>query len=215
MVLCLHTHCRCRWMRRSRDRKSDKHLDSTLPERGRARGRANARLCLMSENLICVCFLLFITLIQIPFSFCLQTKPHSWASGHFHCCTCICKLWIDIKPSLCLLCSHMPWFFFCFFFNCRGKITSDNSQIKDEAEQNGREMDGQREREKRQQVCVSPEEREREREADCDSLKIQRAAEWERGRQAGSFNSHWNYSSHSSRVNVKNFQSQQNICMKR
>lgn len=51
---------------------------------------------------------------------------------------------------------------FLLFFNCRGKITSDNSQIKDEAEQNGREMDGQREREKRQQVCASPEERERE-----------------------------------------------------
>lgn len=39
MVLCLHSRCQRRWMRRSRDRKSDKHLDSTLPERGRARGR--------------------------------------------------------------------------------------------------------------------------------------------------------------------------------
>lgn len=62
--------------------------------------------------------------------------------------------------------------------------------------------------EERDNKCVSPEER--EREADCDSLKIQRAAEWERGRQARSFNSHWNYSSRSSSsssssVNVKTF----------
>lgn len=46
---------------RSCDRKSDKHLDDRLPDRGSERERINARLCVTTNYFICVCFLSFLT----------------------------------------------------------------------------------------------------------------------------------------------------------
>lgn len=123
----------------------------------------------MSENLICVCFLLFIPLLHIPFFFLPLDKTTRLGQRPFlllHMYICTVDRY-QTKSMFALFPYAMILFCLC------GKMTSDNSQIQDEAVQNGREMDGQRG--ERQQVCVSPEER--ERKADCGSLKIQRAAE--------------------------------------
>lgn len=109
----------------------------------------------MSENLICVCFLLFIPLLHIPFFFLPLDKTTQLGQRPF----LLLHMYIwtvdryQTKSMFALFPYAMILFCLC------GKMTSDNSQIKDEAEQNGREMDGQRG--ERQQVCVSPEERER------------------------------------------------------
>lgn len=111
----------------------------------------------MSENLICVCFLLFIPLLHIPFFFLPLDKTTQLGQRPF----LLLHMYIwtvdryQTKSMFALFPYAMILFCLC------GKMTSDNSQIQDEAEQNGREMDGQRG--ERQQVCFPRGKRERGR----------------------------------------------------